>query len=422
VCRKGSNRGGTRAGQHRDPCGNEMKRVAFYCQHVLGVGHLVRSTEIIRALCPHSSVLLISGGEPVDGFRFPSEVAVVNLPAVQTDADFAELQVCSGSKSIEEIQDTRKTMLLSVLDEFVPDAFVIELFPFGRKRFAFELIPALEHIHQQPNRAKVVCSLRDILVQKRDQNKHEERVCSIVNRYFDLILVHGDPHFQKLDETFSRVGDLNCPIRYTGYVAQCSPETQAANLEIALPVEPFILVTIGSGRYRNGQKLLRSTIETAPLLRQKLPHQFVIFAGPFIPQEEFLKLRELAAQQPNVTLARYTPDLLPYMRRADLSISMGGYNTIMNILSTRARAIVFPYTANDDQEQYIRAAKLCQLGVIAVIHPDALEPPKLAAVIRAALCKAQAHFECDLRGAEESARLLQELLHPAERVQEVSSV
>jgi predicted glycosyltransferase len=91
-----------------------MKRVAFYCQHVLGVGHLVRSTEIIRALCPHSSVLLISGGEPVDGFRFPSEVEVVNLPAVQTDADFAELQVCSGSKSIEEIQDARKTMLLSV--------------------------------------------------------------------------------------------------------------------------------------------------------------------------------------------------------------------------------------------------------------------------------------------------------------------
>jgi predicted glycosyltransferase len=398
-----------------------MKKVAFYCQHVLGVGHLVRSTEIIRALCAHASVLLISGGEPVDGFRFPSEVEVLNLPALQTDADFAELQVCSGSKSIEEIQDARKAMLLSVLDEFVPDAFVIELFPFGRKRFAFELIPVLEHIHQQRNRAKVVCSLRDILVQKRDQNKHEERVCSIVNRYFDLILVHGAPNFQKLDETFSRVGDLNCPIRYTGYVAQHS-QTQAANLEIALPVEPFILVTIGSGRYRNGQKLLRSTIETASLLSQELPHQFVIFAGPFIPQEEFLNLRELAARQPNVTLARYTPDLVPYMKRADLSISMGGYNTIMNILSTGARAIVFPYTANDDQEQYIRAAKLCQLGVIDMIHPDALEPPKLADVIRATLCRAPAHFECDLRGAEESARLLKELLHPAERVQEVSSV
>jgi predicted glycosyltransferase len=399
-----------------------MKRIAFYCQHVLGVGHLVRSTEIIRALCTHFSVLLISGGEPVDGFRFPPEVEVVNLPALQTDADFSELQVCNGSKSIEEILDARKTMLLSVLDRFGPDAFVIELFPFGRKRFAFELIPALAHIHEQRDRAKVVCSLRDILVQKRDQNKHEERVCNIVNRYFDLVLVHGDPSFQKLDETFSKVGDLNCPMRYTGYVAQPSSDKQAAGLKIVLPEEPFILVTIGSGRYRNGQKLLWSIIETAALLAQELPHRFVIFAGPFIPHEEFLKLKELAAQQPNITLDRYTPDLLQYMNRADLSISMGGYNTIMNILSTGTRAIVFPYTVNDDQEQYIRAEKLRQLGVIDMIHPDALEPTRLAAAIRAALRRNPAHLECNLHGAEESARLLTELLQPAERLEEVPFV
>lgn len=399
-----------------------MKRVAFYCQHVLGVGHLVRSTEIIRALCPYFSVLLISGGAPVEGFRFPSRVEVVNLPGLQTDPDFAELEVCTGSAGIEEVRDARKSKLLSVLDEFAPDALVIELFPFGRKRFAFELIPVLEHIHQQRNRAKVVCSLRDILVQKRNQNEHEERVCSIVNRYFDLVLVHGDPRFQKLDETFYRVGDLNCPIRYTGYVAQRWSEAQAAGLSIALPDDPFILVTIGSGRYRNGQKLLRSVIETASLLFPELPHRFVIFAGPFIPLEEFLNLRALAAQKPNITLARYTTDLLPYMKRADLSISMGGYNTIMNILSSGARAIVFPYTANDDQEQYIRAEKLHQLGVIDVIHPDALEPTKLAAAIRAALCRNRACFECDLHGAEESARLLKELLYVADVVEEVPVV
>jgi len=148
----------------------------------------------------------------------------------------------------------------------------------------------------------------------------------------------------------------------------------------------------------------------------------VIFAGPFIPPEEFASLQKLSEQLPNVTLARYTPDLLPYMNRTDLSISMGGYNTIMNILSTGARALVFPYTANNDQEQYIRAVKLCQLGVIDMIHPDALEPPKLATAIRAALRREPAQFECNLRGAEESARLLRELLHVGERVQPVPIV
>jgi len=399
-----------------------MKKVAFYCQYVLGVGHLVRSTEIIRELCQHFSVLLISGGEPVDGFRFPSGVKVLNLPALRTDAEFADLEVCNGSGRLAEVRDARKAMLLSALDEFHPDVFVIELFPFGRKRFAFELIPALEHIHHQHNRAKVVCSLRDILVQKQNQKEHEERVCKMVNRYFDLILVHGVPQFQRLDETFARVGDLDCPVRYTGYVAQHSSGMREATLEVTPPARPFILVTIGSGRYRSGQKLLRSVIETAPLLGQEFPHRVVVFAGPFIPAGEFASLQKLAEQQPNVTLARYTPDLLPYMNRADLSISMGGYNTIMNILSTGTRALVFPYTANDDQEQYIRAVKLCQLGVIDIIHPDGMEPRKLATAIRSALRREPAQFKCNLRGAEESARLLRELLHVGERVQRVPIV
>src|SRR5215472_1593595 len=101
-----------------------MKRVVFYCQHVLGVGHLVRSTEILRALCEHFSVLLISGGEPVEGFRFPSEVEVVNLPALQTSADFSAIEVCDDSRSLEEVQDARRAMLISVLDRFTPDAFI----------------------------------------------------------------------------------------------------------------------------------------------------------------------------------------------------------------------------------------------------------------------------------------------------------
>jgi predicted glycosyltransferase len=366
--------------------------------------------------------LLISGGEPVEGFRFPSEVEIVHLPALQTSADFSELQVSNGSRSDQEIQEARAAMLLSVLDRFAPEAFIIELFPFGRKRFAFELIPALDRIHGKQDRPKVVCSLRDILVQKRDQGRHEERVCKIVNRYFDLVLVHGDPSFQKLDETFSRVSDLKCPIRYTGYVVQRSLEIEAASLESAVPEEPFILATIGSGRYENGQKLLRKIIEAAPLLAQEMPHRLVIFAGPFIPQEEFRRLTKLAEQEPNVTLERYTPDLLPYMAQADLSISMGGYNTIMNILSTGVRAIVFPYTANDDQEQYIRAEKLERLGAIDVIHPDALEPHRMASAISAGLRKTPARFGCDLNGAQESARILQELLHPAGPREEVPAL
>lgn len=381
-----------------------MKRLAFYCQHVLGIGHLVRSVEILRALSREFTVLLISGGRPVDGFRFPPEVEVVNLPALETDADFGALKGVSGEQEIEAIQQVRKAMLLSVLDRFAPDVLIVELFPFGRKRFAFELIPALEKIRSGHATAKVMCSVRDILVTKRDQAVHEEWVCSIVNRYFDHILVHGDPQLQDLEATFSRVADLRCPVEYTGFVVQ--RPSYDARIVSELPHEPFLIATIGSGRYRNGHRLLEAMIEVAP----RLDYKIVMFAGPFIPDEDFRRLIEKAARHPNVQFERYTPDLLPYMQRADLSISMGGYNTIMNILSTGARAIVFPYTAKDDQEQYIRANKLHALGVLEMIHPDGLEPQRLSGIIRETLRRKPAPYKWRMDGAEESARAVRALL------------
>ncbi len=389
-----------------------MKRLAFYCQHVLGIGHLVRSAEILRALSRDFSVLLISGGRPVEGFRFPPQVEVVNLPALETDADFGALEAVSGAREIEPLQQARKAMLLSVLERFAPHAFIVELFPFGRKRFAFELIPALEKVRRGFSPAKVICSLRDILVTKRDQAAHEERVCGIVNRYFDHILVHGDPRVQRLEATYSRVADLRCPVEYTGYVVQRPSEQRGAVPKV--PREPFLLATIGSGRYRNGHRLLQAVIAAAPLLE----HRIVIFTGPFIPEEEFQRLRGTAKRHPNVQLERYTPDLLPYMQRADLSISMGGYNTIMNILSTGTRAIVFPYTANDDQEQHLRAEKLHALGVLEMIHPAALEPLRLCTIIRAVLQKEPVPHNWRMNGAEESARVIRGLLHSHTRAME----
>ena len=99
-----------------------------------------------------------------------------------------------------------------------PDVLMVELFPFGRRRFSTELIPFMERA--QAAATKVVCSLRDIVVTKQNQARHEEKVCNLMNRYFDLLLIHGDPEFMPLEKSFSRVKDLNCQVHYTGYVVQ----------------------------------------------------------------------------------------------------------------------------------------------------------------------------------------------------------
>jgi len=387
-----------------------MKKLMFYCQHILGMGHLVRSMEIVRGLIDDFQVCFINGGQAIEEFNIPDTVEVINLPAIKTDAEFRELQVVDSSKTLEEVQGYRTGVLLNVFDCLHPDVLMIELFPFGRRRFSFELLPLLDRAKAN-KQTQVVCSLRDIVVTKQDQARHEEKVCKLMNKYFDALLIHGDPQFQPLEESFSRVQDLNCKTCYTGYVVQPEPHEPVLSEadRVALNSnKPMILISVGGGRF--GHELLECVIQTASILAAHLPHHFYMFTGPFMPDEKLHELQQMAVGRSNLTVRRYTSQLISYMKKADLSISMAGYNTTMNILTTGVRAMILPFTGNDDQEQITRAQKLEQLGVVEIIHPDELQPARFAQKVINCLEKEQNCISFDVQGVQNTASFLKQLV------------
>jgi len=396
------------------PGGDVTARILFYCQHVLGIGHLVRSTEIVKEVCRDSHVLFVSGGEKPGGFRFPEHenIEVLQLPPLKTGADFSNLHVCGPVRSIEETKTLRRTMLLQAFARFQPDVLVTELFPFGRKKFRFELLPLLEQSRQQRLRPLVVSSVRDILVTRKDQEAFEQRVCDLVNGFYDLILVHGDQNFQMLDQTFSRVGDLRCPVAYTGYVVR--PRRLNPADEDRRPLlehrQPAIVVSNGSGQYLTGQTLLESVLHAARLLQSRIPHEFHVFAGPLMPEDAYGRLQALASASSNVKLSRFTPNLGAVLKRAELSVSMAGYNTMMDVLSAGVRALVYPVTSNGDQEQIVRGESLAKSGVIDVIRSEELAPQELARKLEQALRKMPASLALNFDGAANSAHLLKKYL------------
>jgi len=392
----------------------------FYCQHCVGFGHLVRSSAIVQALTRDFSVMFVTGGPSVTGFELPSDVEVVRLPEIQTDAEFECLEACDSAMSLEEAQALRKELLIRAFDSFEPDAVITELYPFGRKRFAFELIPLLERARGRNGRTTVVSSVRDVLVAKKDEGRHEARVCNIINKYYDLVLVHGDERVQRLEETFPRVGDLNCPLVYTGYVVR--PENRATGSARSENRRPTIIVSAGGGKYPEGHLLLESVIRTAGALEGRIPHQFHIFTGPFIPPAIYQHLDGLTRTTRNVTFDKFTPDLADQLTLADLSISLGGYNTIMDILCARVPALILPVTSNADTEQTVRATKLKELGVLEeVLRPEALAPEPLAAAILRALKLKPGKVTLNLDGASNSVSFLKEFLRSRSVADEAST-
>lgn len=389
------------------------KKAMFYCQHVLGMGHFIRSREIVLGL-KEFKVCFLSGGEIAQGLELPPSVDVVNLPPIKSDAEFRDIQAAGGNQSLDEIKEARKIRLLFEFDHIKPDLLILELFPFGRKKFSFELIPLLERARLTLPSTKVVCSLRDILVSRQDQTQYEERVCDLVNRYFDLLLIHSDPRFQRLEETFSRVQDIRCEIRYTGFVAQ-RPQDDSLNFAgdafLSTSGEPLVLVSIGGGRV--GYELVECAIKAGIALEKILPHRMLIFAGPYMSDEQFLQLQALSEKQPNISLRKYSNQFLAYMKKADVSISMAGYNTCMNILMTGIKALVLPFTGVNDDEQTIRTRKLERLGVVTMIQPEELHPDLLANKILQSLKLRPITLDppLDTKGVEKTSAFLTDMIN-----------
>jgi predicted glycosyltransferase len=361
----------------------EKQRVLIYCQHVLGMGHLIRSMAIARAL-KNCAVTFINGGESLSGVEVPPWVSIENLPSISSDSEFQELKIHSQDMTLEQVQRARRNRLVALFDRLRPDVLLIELFPFGRKRFAFELLPLLAHIRLAGSSIKVACSLRDILVTKTDQARHEDWVVSLMNRYFDLLLIHSDPTFQTLDETFSRRTDLRCDVQYTGFVTQGSEtlsDLTAVDQRGPADDRPLILASVGGGRV--GYELLDNTVRASSLLT--FPHRLAVFTGPYMPDQQYEALRRLASQHPHIEVQRFTPTFQALMQQAVLSISMAGYNTCMNVLKTGTKALVLPFTGHKNDEQTIRAKKLEKRGQLTVLEPEDLTPDRLAAKIAASL-------------------------------------
>jgi predicted glycosyltransferase len=382
-------------------------QLLFYCQHSLGMGHLIRSLSIAGGLTNHFDVVFLNGGPLPKGQEPPEKIEIINLPPLGFDA---EMQLLSrdDSHTVTQAQRLRLEIMRKALCSVKPEVLLIELFPFGRKKFAAELIALLEDARASSMPPVVVCSLRDILV---DRNQHhDELACYRANRYFDAILVHSDPHFARLEESFHPCSPLKVPVYYTGFVTREQKEDGKPEPRR----EPRIVVSAGGGLV--GEALLRTAIQAYEFVSAPDKPEMRVIGGPFIPEQSWQDLEKISQGKQGVSLFRSVPDLEVELRRASASISQCGYNTAMDILRSRVPALVVPFSGDKQDEQMNRARRLERLGALRVVEPDRLDAQTLAAEIETLLRFQPNPVRLDMNGVENTGQLLQDMVQrsPAE--------
>lgn len=375
-------------------------KLLFHVQHMLGIGHRVRAERIACAcVAAGFDVTLMEGGVAgqVEERDTPHLTRVQLPPARWADAAFSGVvDALTGAPIDDAWRARRADAAAETLARTKPDVLLVEGFPFARRAFRFELIPLVEQARAMG--ARTAISVRDILVARPDRLKTAQ-IAEIAREAFDAILVHGDPGFAQLADSFTAAAVLADRLHYTGIV---SPKPMPPAADAAGDV----VVSAGGGA--TGGALVRAALAARPrsVLRDRT---WRVLIGPNLPDADRSALNNAP---PWVVAEPARPDFPAVLAAAAVSVSQAGYNTVADLAITGCPAVLVPFEgpAGTETEQPARARLMQAAGRAVCVAEPALTPEALAdAVDRAAALPRGTKTPYRIHGAENSAAFLKGL-------------
>jgi predicted glycosyltransferase len=369
------------------------RRFAMFTHDAYGLGHVRRSTRILRALAerePRSALLLITGSPATHLLReLPPNADTLKLPTIVTSG-------VDGTRpptldiGVAELASLRGELTRRALELFAPDVLLVDNFPLGTR---LELLPALRDLRQTSTRA--VLGLRDVVdpPEKVRRDWHRDGLLDIIARYYERVLIYGVPEVLDAVEAYGLPEDVAARVAYCGYVTETKPSSRTpeqVRRELSLG-ERFLLATVGGGG--DGRPVLEAFLGA---IERMCEWPAVIVTGEFMSAEDRQAVVRAAAGRRGLLVESHVGDLPAIMAAAELVVAMGGYNTSAEILATRTRAVLVPRVWRSgehasrgrtgvDAEQLVRVEGLARLGLVDMVDPRELSAETLHSAIGRAL-------------------------------------
>ena len=114
----------------------------------------------------------------------------------------------------------------------------------------------------------------------------------------------------------------------------------------------------------------------------RIPYPALLVFGPFMNLEQRLAFQDRAARLDKVHAITFDARFEGLLLRALGVVAMGGYNTFCEILSFGKPSLIVPRTV-PRREQFLRAARAEQLGLVRMLPDDGRRSPgEMAAQLR----------------------------------------
>ncbi|RJK93759.1 glycosyltransferase family protein [Vallicoccus soli] len=380
------------------------RRVALYSHDTQGLGHVRRNVALAAALVaaePRTDVLLLTGAPEATSLPLPPHTDVLTLPTLRKD-ERGRYAPRALATSLPELLELRARILQAALTAFAPDLLVVD-------KVARGVDGELDHaLASLPASTRVVLGLREVLdapdVARREWDA--AGTTAALERHYDAVWVYGDPAVYDPVREYALPPEVAAKVRSTGYLARGRGEGTALRTRPSgrqgRPAGPYVLCTVGGGQ--DGYELADAFV------RAPLPpgHTGVVLTGPYMRPQARAALRRAAG--PGVRVLDLVTDAEEWVDGAAAVVSMGGYNSVCELLAAGRPALVVPRTA-PRAEQLVRARRLQSLGLVDVLTPDVAGPEQLGTWLRAAVVRPRRRDAgIDLDGLARVPVLARELL------------
>jgi predicted glycosyltransferase len=380
----------------------------------MGIGHMRRNLLVAGALAAGRSpavILLIAGAREINMFGVPAGVDFLSLPALHKHCN-GHYQPRHLDLPLSELIALRARSIAAALEAFAPDVLIVDKVPRGAVN---ELEPALQSL-RRTGRTRCVLGLRDVLDDPATVRREWRTAANAeaVRDYYAAVWVYGDPAVYDPVAEYDFPPEVAARVRYTGYLDRgrrtCLADIEGAEeivARLAGSPERLALCLVGGGQ--DGGPL------TEAFARADFPPDMtgVILTGPFIAPEVRERLYRRAAGNPRLRVLAFVTDCDLLLERADRVVTMGGYNSVCEVLSLGKAALIVP-RVEPRREQLIRAERFRRLGLVDLLHPDALSPRALSDWLARGLVPPPCPRDrIDLNGLAKLPGLLAELLDAA---------
>jgi predicted glycosyltransferase len=346
-------------------------KVVLYSHDTMGLGHMRRNVLIARALAqsPLAAITLMIAGAPeaVEVCR-SAGVSCVALPPLAKDANGAYASR-TLDVTLQDLVTLRGHTIRAALEAFDPDVMIVDNVPRGALR---ELDDALLYLRRR-GRSRCVLGLRDVLDEAHTVRRewHIARNVEAIREFFDEIWVYGDPAVYDPVRQYGFPATIANRTRHVGYLdprARLDPardafEELAARLD--LPAGRLAVCVVGGGQDGGALAAAFAGAERPPDMNA------VIVTGPYMPEPVRTALQRTASEHSRLRVVEYLAEPLWLLRRADRIVTMGGYNSVCEVLSLGTPALIVPRII-PRREQAIRAERLQALGLVDVLPAETL--------------------------------------------------